>query len=232
MISEMEGVEERKTARQLWGISLTYCLLQQPVCLWWWWSWTTLASWPKTDVSSSGLVPYSCFTPPQACASGGQPEASGGDLRIKLVFQHCCLWWWDGTCLCVGSLAVNTVLCRSRLGSRSGLASSVWLEPGLLIYSWSLALGWKSKQRSGRLNKQPSQNQTATPSSSSCSTAALSHHFITPWCWMGPLHVGRVYDPAFSDQGSRYGSPSKALSDTTVTSGLLWVDWSALKRRL
>lgn len=39
---------------------------------------------------------------------------------------------------------------------------------------------------------------------------------------MGPLHTSRVYDPAFADRGSRYVSPSKAFSDTAVTSGQLW----------
>lgn len=148
---------------------------------------------------------------------------------IKLVFQHCFLWWWNDPGLCAGL----TLSCAGAgLGLVSGLASSLWLEPDLHIYFWSLGMRWKSKQWSGWMNKQPSQNQTASPSSSSCSTAALSRHFIILWCWMGPLHVGRVYDPAFSDQGSRYGSPSKALLDTTVTSGLLWVGWYALKSRL
>lgn len=130
-------------------------------------------------------------------------------------------------------------LCRFnavRIGAGLGLAlvwaCSHWPEPSLHIYSWSLALRWKSKQRSSWMNKRPSQIQTATPSSSSHSAAALSHHFITLWRSMGPLHVGWVYDPAFSDQGSRYRSPSKALSDTTVTPGLLRVDWSRLKSRL
>ncbi len=88
-------------------------------------------------------------------------------------------WWWDGPGLCVGSLWVNTVLRWNTLELSFGLASSLRLEPGLHIYSWSLAVSWKSKQQSDWLNKQPSQNQTVTPSSSSRSTAALSRHFIT-----------------------------------------------------
>lgn len=101
----------------------------------------------KTDVSSRGFFPYSCFTQPQTCAWGGQPEASGPDLRIKVVFRHCCPWGWDGPGLDFFSLTL-----------RSGLASSRWLEPGIRFYFWSLMLRWKSKQSGNWRNKQPSQN--------------------------------------------------------------------------
>lgn len=106
------------------------------MCLWWWWSWATLFSWPKTDVSNTRLVPYSSFTPPQACVSGGQPEGSGEDLRIKLVIQHCCLWWWDCTGLRVGGLQPDVVLLRSMLRSAAGLAGFIALHTLQFLVSW------------------------------------------------------------------------------------------------
>lgn len=70
-------------------------------------------------------------------------------------------WSWPRSCV---SLGLHRLACAAA----SGLAFLFDSGLDLHIYSWSLALRWKSKQRSERPNKQPSQSQTATPSSSSC----------------------------------------------------------------
>lgn len=186
------------------------------MCLWWWWSWATLLSWPKTDVSSTRLVPYSSLTPPQACVSGGQPEGSGEDLRIKLVIQHCCLRWWDCT------------------GFVRGIASAWHCPVGLVCFITLSALQFLVPGNEIEMEIEMWLTEQAAllkPDSHPvllffCSTAAFSHHFITLWRWMGSLHSGRVYDPAFADRRPRYGSPSKALSDTAVTSGQQWAGLS------
>lgn len=106
------------------------------------------------------------LTSPQACAWRGRPKDSGGGLRIKLVSQDCCVGCWDrpGLCVEISSIEYSLGLEQARFWSgSSGLAFLVWSEHGHDFYSWSLALRWKSKQWSGWLNKQPSQNQTATP---------------------------------------------------------------------
>lgn len=187
------------------------------MCLWWWWSWATLFSWPKTDVSNTRLVPYSSFTPPQACVSGGQPEGSGEDLRIKLVIQHCCLWWWDCTGLRVGGLQPDVVLLRSMLRSAAGLAGFIALHTLQFLVSWhwdgnlnSLA-DWTSSPLKTR---PPPRSSPFAPLQPSVTTLSL--------CGAEWVPFSRVYDPAFADRGSRYVSPSKAFSHTPVTSGQLW----------
>lgn len=54
---------------------------------------------------------------------------------------------------------------------------------------------WDRNLSSGRLVGQAALSKPDCTPSSFC-TAVFSHHFITPWHWMGPLHDGRVYDPS------------------------------------
>lgn len=132
------------------------------------------------------------------------------------------------SCLSIVFLLVNTPpLLRQAWPSVFTLAQN---RPTLLF----LLLHIKTEIQivGGGLDKQPSQNQTAPrppPLSLLQSSATTLSLCGTEWA---PFMTARFMTPAFSDQGSRYKSPSKALSDTTVTSGLLWADWSALKSRL
>lgn len=120
----------------------------------------------------------------------------------------------------------------------------VWLLPNFgLSQAYTFIPGsWHSDGNlnsgaTGR-NKQPSQNQTVTPSSSSRSTAALSHHFITLCAeWASFMSVG------FMTLRSQARGPDTNLHQRLSQIPLLplvccgqttqmWADWSALKGRL
>lgn len=90
--------------------------------------------------------------------------------------------------------------------------ASLWLGLYQHIYSESLAL--RGKIYTAKAEQVAVQNQTTTPSFF-CSTATPLYY---PAALSGLLHVGQVYDPSLSEEGSKCWSPLKVDTFDTFVS--------------